>query len=154
MTHKHIIGVIGGGKCTPEMAQLAEEVGREIALGGAILICGGLSGVMEAACRGAKTANGATIGVLPGLRKSDANDYVDIPIVTGMSEARNIIIVRSADAVIAVGGEYGTLSEISFCLKLRVPVVGLKTWEVDPAVLKAETAEEAVRRVFNKIADG
>ena len=110
--------------------------------------------VMEAACRGAKTANGATIGVLPGLRKSDANDYVDIPIVTGMSEARNIIIVRSADAGIAVGGEYGTLSEISFCLKLRVPVVGRKTWEVDPAVLKAETAEEAVRRVFDKIADG
>ena len=154
MIHKYIIGVIGGGKCTPEMAELAEEVGREIALGGAILICGGLSGVMEAACRGAKMANGATIGVLPGVRKADANDYVDIPIVTGMSEARNIIIVRSADAVIAVGGEYGTLSEISFCLKLRVPVVGLKTWEVDPAVLKAETAEEAVRRVFDKIADG
>ncbi|MFQ6112549.1 MAG: TIGR00725 family protein [bacterium] len=143
-----IIGVIGGSQCAPDIERLAEEVGSLIAQKGAILICGGLGGVMEAACRGAKKKNGTTIGILPGSQKSEANPFVDIPIVTGMSDARNIIIVRTADAVIAVDGEYGTLSEISFCLKFKVPVIGLKTWQVDPSVVSAGNPNDAVSKAF------
>lgn len=149
MTIRKVIGVIGGGQCTPEVAQLATDVGREIAQKGAILICGGLCGVMEAACKGAKQKNGLTIGILPGTNKSDANNFVDIPIATGMGDARNIIIVRSSDAVIAVDGQYGTLSEISFCLKFNVPVFGLETWNVDPGIIQAKTPQEAVDKALN-----
>ncbi len=146
-----IIGVIGGSQCPPEIEKLAEEVGSLIAQRGAFLICGGLSGVMAAACRGAKKNQGTTIGVLPGSLKSEANPYVDIPIVTGMGDARNIIIVRTSDAVIAVDGEYGTLSEISFCLKFKVPVVGLQTWSVDPAIIHADTPLDAVNKAFKLV---
>jgi len=136
---------------------MAEEVGRRLAEEGAVLICGGMGGVMAAACRGAQSAGGLTIGVLPGFSPADANPYVDIPIVTGMGEARNVIIVRTASAVIAVGGEFGTLSEIAFALKLGRPVVGLGTWELAKAgrpaqaILKAETPEEAVRLALNQV---
>lgn len=158
MTHfnksNKIIAVIGQGRnCTPELIRLAEDVGAQIAASGAILICGGLGGIMEAASRGAKSAGGMTIGVLPGMAKSDANPYIDIPIVTGMSEARNVIITRTADAVIAVGGFYGTLSEIAFSLAFEKPVIGLKTWEIDENIQHAETAEEAVRLALNVIRD-
>lgn len=146
-----IIGVIGGGRCAPEIERLAEEVGSEIAKRDAMLICGGLGGVMQAACRGAKQENGTTIGVLPGASKADANPFVDIPIATGISEARNIIIVRSSDAVIAIDGQYGTLSEISFCLIFGVPVVGLQTWDVDASIIKAENPEAAVAKAFAAI---
>ncbi len=128
-----IIGVIGGSNCTEEINRMAEEVGRGIATGGASLICGGLSGVMEYACKGAKSAGGLTIGVLPGTSKDDANDFVDIPIVTGLSIARNIIIVNTADVLIAIDGGYGTLSEIAFALNLRKPVVALDTWYLESA---------------------
>ena len=144
-----MIGVIGGGQCSPDIELIAEEVGSLIAKKGAVLICGGLSGVMEAACRGAKKSNGTTIGVLPGNRKTEANLFIDIPIVTGMADARNIIIVRSSDAVIAIDGKYGTLSEISFCLVYNVPVIGLKTWNVDPAIIQANNANEAVKKAFD-----
>ena len=143
-----MIGVIGGGQCAPDIELIAEEVGSLIAQKGAVLICGGLSGVMEAACRGAKQSNGTTIGVLPGNCKTDANLYIDIPIVTGMADARNIVIVRSSDAVIAIDGKYGTLSEISFCLVFNVPIIGLKTWNVDPAIIQASSAHEAVNKAF------
>jgi uncharacterized protein (TIGR00725 family) len=106
---------------------------------------------MEAACRGAKSASGTTIGILPGFNKSDSNRFVDIPIVTGMADARNLIIVRTADAVIAINGEFGTLSELSFCLKFNVPVVGLKTWDVAPAIISAQSAQEAVNKAFEEI---
>ena len=144
-----MIGVIGGGQCSSDVESLAEEVGSLIAQKGGILICGGLSGVMEAASRGAKKSNGTTIGVLPGKNKHGANPYIDIPIVTGMADARNIIIVRSSDAVIAIDGKYGTLSEISFCLVFNVPVIGLKTWNVDPAIIQASNANEAVNKAFD-----
>jgi len=144
-----MIGVIGGGQCSPDIELIAEEVGSLIAKKGAVLICGGLSGVMEAACRGAKKSKGITIGILPGNRKTDANLYIDIPIVTGMADARNILIVRSSDAVIAIDGKYGTLSEISFCLVYNVPVIGLKTWDVDPAIIQASNANEAVNKAFD-----
>lgn len=144
-----IIGVIGGSQCTPEIETLAEKVGQLIAQKGGILICGGLSGVMEAACRGAKKQGGITIGVLPGNTKSEANPFVDIPIATGIGEARNVIIVRTSDAVIAVDGEYGTLSEISFCLKFNVPLIGLKTWEVGEGIVRVSEAQEAVDKAFD-----
>ena len=146
---RKMIGVIGGGQCSTEIENIAEEVGSLIAQKGGILICGGLSGVMEAASRGAKRSNGTTIGVLPGNLKNDANPYIDIPIVTGMADARNIIIVRSSDAVIAINGKYGTLSEISFCLAYNVPVIGLKTWNVDPAIIQASNANDAVNKAFD-----
>ncbi len=148
-----MIGVIGGGQCSSDVENLAEEVGSLIAQREGILICGGLSGVMEAACRGAKKSNGTTIGVLPGDRKSDANPFIDIPIVTAMADARNIIIVRSSDAVIAIDGKYGTLSEISFCLAYNVPVIGLKTWNVDPGIIGANSAKDAVNKAFELAAN-
>jgi hypothetical protein len=153
-----IIGVIGGGTCTDTIYKLAEEVGRLIAERGAILICGGLAGVMEAACKGAKRAGGTTIGVLPGTDKRDANPYVDIPIVTAMSIARNNIIVRTADGLIAIDGEYGTLSEIAIALNLHKPVIALKSWslqkikDIDANLYQvADTPAEAVEKCFNTL---
>jgi len=146
-----LIGVIGESSPSPEGKKLAFEVGVEIAKTKAILICGGLGGVMEEACKGAKSYGGMTIGILPGTDKTSANPYVDIPIVTGLGEARNIIIVRSSQAVIAIEGSYGTLSEIAFCLKLNVPLIGLHTWKLErqnhetPPLIYAQTAKEAVR---------
>ncbi len=151
---KPIIGVIGGSAPTEEEAATAEGVGRALAQAGAVLICGGRGGVMEAACRGARAAGGLTIGILPGRNRSEANPYVDVPIVTGLGEARNAIITRTAQAVIAIGGSYGTLSEIGFALSFGVPVVGLWTWEVrreghPPApILRASTPEEAVEHAL------
>ena len=125
-----IIAVIGAGRCSEEIAQVAESVGRELARRGATLVCGGLGGVMEAACRGAKSEGGLTIGILPGSSRRETNLYVDIPVVTGLGEARNVIVVRTSQAVIAVDGEYGALSEIACALKLGIPVVGLNTWQL------------------------
>ena len=147
-----IIAVIGGGRCPKEVAQIAEGVGRELGKRGLTLVCGGLGGVMEAACRGAKETGGQTIGILPGFSRRDANPYVDIPIVTGLGEARNSIVVRTAQAVIAVDGEYGTLSEIAYALKLGIPVVGLDTWQLSRGghevgdIVVAHTPAEAVEK--------
>jgi uncharacterized protein (TIGR00725 family) len=124
------IAVIGSAVCDKEVAVLAEAVGREIARRGAVLVCGGRGGVMEAACRGAKGAGGTTVGILPGTDRSQANPFVDVPIVTGLGEARNAVVVRTADVVIAVTGGYGTLSEIGLALKMGRPVVGLGTWDL------------------------
>lgn len=121
------IAVIGAGDAGDDILKLAEEVGREIAASGALLICGGLGGVMEAAARGAKGAEGTTVGILPGIDKTEANSYIDIKIVTAMSHARNAIIARTADALIAVGGEYGTLSEIALGLKSGKKVIVLES---------------------------
>ena len=144
------MAVIGSASCSPEVARSAEGVGRQIARCGAVLVCGGRGGVMEAACRGAKAEGGTTVGILPGLDRQEANAYVDIPIVTGLGEARNAIVVRTADAVIAVSGGYGTLSEIGLALKMGRPVVGLGTWELYrqavPAggIVRADTESQAV----------
>lgn len=114
------------------------------------MVCGGRGGVMEAACRGAKAEGGTTVGILPGMDRQEANAYVDIPIVTGLGEARNAIVVRTADAVVAVSGGYGTLSEIGLALKMGRPVVGLGTWELRregkavDGVDQAGTPEQAV----------
>jgi len=144
------VAVVGGARCSAEMATLAEEIGRELARRGCVVVTGGLGGVMEAACRGAKSENGLTVGILPGLHDRDANDHVDIAIVTGLSHARNAIVVRSADAVIAINGQYGTLSEIALSLTQATPVVGLRTWDIS-GLVPAKTAKEAVDRALELV---
>ena len=145
-----IIAVIGDSSCSPEQAELAETVGELLAQRGATIICGGLSGVMEAVCRGAKSRGGLTVGVLPGEDASMANPWVDIPIVTGVGYARNMAVVKSAQAVIAIGGGYGTLSEIAYALKSNIAVVGLNTWSLSlngqalDAVIRISNPTEAV----------
>jgi uncharacterized protein (TIGR00725 family) len=152
-----IIGVIGASNANEYEQKIAYEVGKIIAEKNAILICGGLSGVMEYACRGAKEKNGITIGILPGTSKSEANKYVDIPIATGIGEARNIIIVHSSDGIIAIGGGYGTLSELAFALRHNIPIVGISTWDVtDPygkiiEIKRTNDPKEAVEYIFSLI---
>jgi len=149
------IAVIGGGQCSKEETRLAEEVGRELARQGAILVCGGLGGVMEAACRGAQAEGGMTIGILPGESRQAANPYVQIPIVTGIGHARNVAVVKSAQAVIAIGGSYGTLSEISHALQSGIPVIGLNTWSLsrnnrpDNSIIPAQNPREAVNKAIS-----
>ena len=125
-----IISVIGSSSAKPEHAALAEEVGRELARRGIMVACGGMTGVMEAACRGAKAEGGTTIGILPGRRGSPHNSFVDIPIFTTLGYARNIIVVHSGEACIAIGGAFGTLSEIGYAMDAKIPVVALSTWEL------------------------
>ncbi len=146
-----IISVVGAGSCSEEIYELARNVGELIAQKGATLVTGGLGGVMEGASKGASEAGGTTVGLLPGFDKGDANKYVTIPITTGLSHARNAVVARSADAIIAVSGEYGTLSEIAIALKLGKPVVGIRTWDSIEGVIKAESAEEAVQKAFKEI---
>ena len=139
---------MGAGFASPQQTDAAEAVGRALAEAGAVVICGGLGGVMEAACRGAKEAGGTTVGILPGHDRSAANPYVDVAIATGFGEARNALVVRAADALIAVGGEYGTLSEIALAVKAGKPVVGLGSWDLD-AMTRADDAATAVRRALD-----
>ena len=148
---RKIIAVIGGADPDEESLKIAEKIGSLIAQRKAILITGGMGGVMNAASRGAKKENGLVIGILPTSDKNKANPYVDIPIVTGMSEARNIMIARTCDGAIAIDGRYGTLSEIAYCLMLDVPVIGINTWEIAAPIIKAKNAEEAVDIVFERI---
>ncbi|MBW2307315.1 MAG: TIGR00725 family protein [Deltaproteobacteria bacterium] len=140
------IGIIGAGECTPEVEKVAEEVGRQVARCGAVLICGGMGGVMRAACRGAAGAGGITVGILPGNRAEQANEYVQIRIVTDMGHARNVLVVHSSDVLIAIAGEYGTLSELAIALKLGKPVVGLETWDISPDIVNASDPAEAVEK--------
>lgn len=148
------IGVIGEGVCSRRVAREAEQVGAGIARAGAVLLCGGLRGVMEAASRGAVMAGGLVVGLLPGFSRADANRWVTLPIVTGMDQARNVILIRSCDAVVAVGGMYGTLSEIALALKFGIPVVGLRTWRLRQPerrrvpLLTAATPQAAVARAL------
>ena len=140
------IAVIGGHVCSPDIARIAEEAGKGIAELGATLVCGGLSGVMEASCRGAKSAGGKTIGILPGHDKAAANRYVDIPIATGLGYMRNNLVVKNADIVIAIDGKEGTLSEIAFALQMKKPILGIKTWDI-PGIIKVKDAQEAIARI-------
>ena len=145
------ISVIGAGTCDEHTYQVAEKVGQLIAQKGAILVSGGLGGVMEAASKGAKEAGGTTVGILPGVSKDDANRYITVPVTTGLNHARNVIVVRSADAVIAVSGEYGTLSEIAIALKIGKPVIGINTWDNIEGLIKAESPDEAVDKAFELV---
>ena len=155
MNQKRFIAVIGGSECSPQEAKLAEEVGRELARQGVILVCGGLGGIMKAACNGASSQGGVTVGILPGGNRQAANPYVQIPIVTNLGEARNVVVVKSAEAVIAIGGGYGTLSEIGHALRNGIPVIGLNTWSLsrngqpDNSIILAQDPAEAVSKALN-----
>lgn len=123
---KPLVAVVGGSECSAAEGDVAEEVGRRLAQAGAIVLCGGLTGVMEAVAKGVRAGGGLTIGILPGNDPADANRFIDVPLATGMGEMRNALIVRAAGAVIAIGGSYGTLSEIALALRIGTPVVGLR----------------------------
>ncbi len=150
IAEKHLIAVIGGRKADKSLLQEAERVGNLLARKGAILICGGLGGVMEAVSKGMRAERGLTVGILPQDDKGQANAFVDVPIATGLGIGRNVIIARAAEAVIAIGGEYGTLSEIAFALQMGKPVVGIRTWDVK-GVVSAEDAEDAVNKIYKNL---
>src|SRR3954468_21759819 len=137
------VAVVGPGEATPEEIATAEEVGRLLAARGSVLVCGGLGGVMEAACRGAKGGGGTTVGILPSLDRAAANPHVDVAIATGLGEARNALVVRAADVLIAVGGAYGTLSEIALALKGGKQVIGIGSWAIE-GVEPVTSPDEAV----------
>ena len=143
---KRVVSVIGGHSCTEEVEQIAHNLGKNLAKVVDILISGGLSGTMKAVCCGFKAGGGLTIGIIPGYNKNEANPFVDIVIPTGLGLARNVLVVKSADVVVALPGEAGTLSEIAYCLQFGIPVISLKSWDI-PGVIKVETAEEAIKEV-------
>jgi uncharacterized protein (TIGR00725 family) len=147
MERKFLIAVIGGRKVEKSLLREAECVGRLLAKRNAILVCGGLGGVMEAVSKGMNSEGGLTVGILPQDHKEKANAFVDVPIATGLGVGRNVIIARATDAVIAVGGGYGTLSEIAFALQMGKPVVGISTWDVK-GVHSATDAEDAVKKLY------
>jgi hypothetical protein len=144
------VAVVGAGVAGAALTRAAEAVGRGLAENGAIVLCGGLGGVMEAVCRGCRSAGGTAVGILPGDSRDEANEYVDVALPTGMGEMRNALIVRACDVVVALGGEHGTLSEIAFALKIGRPVVGYATWELskegvaDETIVRVDSAEAAV----------
>ncbi len=155
-TEPTYIGVIGGRVCTPEEARLARELGRLIARQGWVLVCGGMGGVMEQACHGAREAEGVTIGILPGGTRAGANPFLSYSVVTGLGEARNVLVVRSCRAVVAVAGSFGTLSEIALANAAGIPVVGLRSWRIEPAqnrgqalyFREVDTPEQAIRALL------
>jgi len=148
------VAVCGGGAFEQNAATVAEQVGAELARRGAVVLCGGLGGVMESVCKGARSVGGLSVGLLPGEDRGDANDYVDVALPTGLGEMRNMLLVRASDVVIAISGEFGTLSEVAFALRLRIPVVGLDTWELhrrgerDDTIHRATDAAGAVDKAF------
>jgi uncharacterized protein (TIGR00725 family) len=144
--HKKIVGVIGGHSCNAEVEYLANNLGKKLAKVVNILVSGGLSGVMKAVCSGFKAEGGLTIGIIPSYNKKDANKFVDIVIPTGMGLARNVIVVKTADVVVALPGESGTLSEIAYCLQFGIPVIGFGSWDIK-GVIKADTIEEVLKQV-------
>lgn len=150
------IGVAGAADSDVETSRMAENVGREIAQAGGTLVCGGRRGVMEAAAKGARNLGGHTVGILPGSNPREANEYVETVICTGLGQARNVVFVLSTAVLIAVGGEYGTLSEIALALKHRIPVVGLNTWTIpgledEPYFVATKSATEAVRKALELV---
>ena len=144
------IAVIGGHKCSKKLYRVAEKVGRLIAGEQWVLVCGGREGVMEAACKGAKSKGGVTVGILPSYDGEDANSYVDIKIPTGLGYMRNVLVVRAAEAVIAIGGHYGTLSEIAFAFNEDKPVIGIDTWGIK-GIKKVKGANQALAYIKRKL---
>lgn len=151
MKRAPVVAVVGGSTCTAEEARLAEAVGRALGESGAVLVCGGGKGVMEAACRGATAAGGTAVGLLPGGNPDEGNPHLTLAIPTGLGEARNALVARAGQAIIAIGGGYGTLSEIALGLRLGRTVIGLGTWTAvapggQPAdIVLARSPDEAAR---------
>ena len=148
--YKRVVGVIGGHKCNAEVEQSAQNLGKKLAKVVDYLVCGGLSGVMMAVCQGSKAGNGVTIGIIPSYNKKDANEFVDIAIPSGLGLARNVLVVKTADVVVALPGEAGTLSEIAYCLQLGIPVISLGSWDIK-GVIKVKTVNEAVKMVKKQL---
>jgi hypothetical protein len=140
------VAVVGPGDASPAELESADLIGRGIAQRGDVLVCGGLGGVMAAACRGAAQAGGTTVGLLPGVDRSAGNEWLTVAIPTGLGELRNGLVVRAADVVVAVGGAYGTLSEVALALKTGVPVIGLRTWEIE-GIQTVDSPESALRAI-------
>jgi hypothetical protein len=147
------VAVVGPGDASRDEADAAEQVGRGLAETGAVVVCGGLGGVMAAACRGAAGAGGLTIAILPGADRAAANEWARVVIPTGMGEMRNALVVRAADAVVAIGGAYGTLSEVALALKTGVPVVGIDTWPIE-GIVQVSTPADAVSAALALATDG
>lgn len=154
MDHPPYVAVCGGGAFEETAAAAAETIGAELARRGAIVLCGGLGGVMEAVSRGVRSEGGLSVGLLPGSDRAEANAFVDVALPTGVGEIRNMLLVRASDVVIAISGEFGTLSEVAFALRLGIPVVGLDTWELtnkrrtDDPIIRAQSATDAVEKGF------
>jgi len=142
---KPVIAVVGANKCSKKLRDMAAEVGRYVAENGGVVVCGGMGGIMEGAARGAREGGGLTIGILPSDNKDDANEYIDLVIPTGLGEARNILVVRAADAVVAFPGKYGTLTEMAFALQMGKPLVSVNAWNLGDEVTQAETPVEAAK---------
>ena len=147
---KKVVSVIGGHNCTKEVEQLAHNLGKKLAKVADYLVCGGLGGVMEAVCSGFKAGNGVTIGIITSYNKNGANPYVDIVIPTGLGLARNVLVVQAGDIVVALPGEYGTLSEIAYCLQFGKPVISLGSWDIK-GVMKVKTVKAAVDLVQKEL---
>ncbi|MDD2679435.1 MAG: TIGR00725 family protein [Candidatus Omnitrophica bacterium] len=143
---KKIVSVIGGRNCTTEVEQLAQELGKKLTKVVDILVSGGLGGVMEAVCSGFKAGGGLTIGIIPSYEKKDANKFVDIVIPTGLGLARNVLVVKAADVVVALSGRAGTLSEIAYCIQFGIPVINLGSWDI-PGTISLDSADEVVAKV-------
>ncbi|MBD3403801.1 TIGR00725 family protein [candidate division GN15 bacterium] len=144
-TRKPIIAVVGAGKCSRKLADKAAQVGAYVAEHGGMIVCGGLGGIMEGAARGAREAGGTTLGILPGDDSGDANEFVDIAVPTGFGEARNIMVVRTADVVVAFPGKYGTLSEMAFALKMGKPLISVNAWRLGDDIANVDDPVEAAR---------
>ena len=142
---KPIIAVIGAGECSHKIYDMSFEVGRYIAENGGVLVCGGLGGTMEGAAKGAKSAGGTTIGIIPTDNKADANEYIDYVIVTGLGHARNLLVVNTADAIVALPGKYGTLSEMAFALNSGKPIVSVSNWKFGDDIQQVDDHLEAAK---------
>ncbi len=151
---KLMIAVVGAGKCSKKLRDMAAVVGKYVAEQGGILVCGGMGGIMEGAARGAKEAGGITIGILPTGDKADANEYIDYAIPTGFGEARNIMVVRTADAVVAFPGKYGTLSEMAFALHAGKPLIAVNAWRLGDEIVQVDDPLEAAKRAMELAAKG
>ncbi len=145
---KPIIAVIGASKCSKKLRDMAAVVGKYVAENDGILVCGGMGGIMEGAARGAKEAGGTTIGILPSTDRADANPFIDFAIPTGFGEARNILVVRTADAVVAFPGKFGTLSEMAFALQAHKPVISISAWKLGDEIIQMDDPLEAAEKAM------
>ena len=145
MERKPVIAVVGAGKCSKKLRDMAAEVGKYVAENGGVIVCGGMGGIMEGAARGAKEGGGTTIGILPTDNKNDANEYIDVVIPSGFGEARNLLVIRAADAVIAFPGKYGTLSEMAFALQGGKPLISVNAWKLGDDINIVDDPIEAAK---------
>lgn len=147
---KRLVGIIGGHDCNKEVERLAQEIGEKLSKVADNIICGGLGGAMLAVCKGFKTGSGQTIGIIPSYEKNDANPFIDIIIPSGLGFARNVLVVKSADVIIALPGEEGTLTEIAYALQFKLPVISLNSWDI-PGVIKVLTVDQAITEAKKRI---